>query len=60
MTVGLNKIKNSVKKRSQDNIENVKYDSISAISKDTRVYVFYETNRAYPGYVVKYQYKLLS
>jgi hypothetical protein len=49
-----------VKSRSQDNIQNVKYDSISAIKKDTRVYMLYETNRAYPAYVVKYQYQQLS
>ena len=51
-----------VKSRSQDNILNVKYDSVSAISKDTRVYyiMLYETNRAYPAYVVKYQYQQLS
>ena len=49
-----------IKDRSQDNLENIKYDSISAISKDTRVYMLYEAYRAYPAYVVKYQYEQLS
>ena len=49
-----------VKDREHNDLENVKYNSISAITKDTRVYMVYETNRAYPAYVVKYQYKQLS
>ena len=49
-----------VKDRLQDNLQNIKYDSVSAISKDTRVHMLYETNRAYPAYVVKYQYRQLS
>lgn len=61
MTMGPNKTKNSeCKDPSQDNLENVKYDSISAITKDTRVYMLYEANRAYPAYIVKYQYQQLS
>ena len=46
-----------VKDRLQDNLENIKCDSISAVTKDTRVYMLYETNRDHPAYVVKYQYK---
>ena len=37
-----------VKDRSQDNLESNKYDSISAITKDTRVYMLYETELIQP------------
>ena len=45
--------------RSHDNIQNVKYDSISAISKDTIEYIIIcfmrQIEHSYPAYVVKYQ-----
>ena len=43
----------------KENLENIKYDSVSAITKDTRVYILYEMNKAYPVYIVRYQYHCL-
>ena len=41
-----------VRETSKENLENIKYDSISAITKDTRVYMLYEMNKAYPVYIL--------
>lgn len=48
-----------VRETSKENLENIKYDSVSAITKDTRVYMLYEMNKAYPAYHVRYQYQHL-
>ena len=42
-----------VKDKSRQNLENKNYDSVSAITKDTRVYMSYERHKTYPAYVVK-------
>ena len=33
---------------------NSRYDSISGISNDTRVYMIYSNSKAYPTYIIKY------
>ena len=48
-----------VRERSKGNLESIKYDSVSAITKDTRVYMLYEMNKAYPAYIVRYQFQHL-
>ena len=40
-----------VKETSHNNLESLKFDSVSGITKDTRVYMLY---KAYPAYIVKY------
>ena len=49
-----------VKETPHNDFESVKFDSVSGITKNTRVYMLYEANRAYPAYIVKYQYQQLS
>ena len=44
---------------SKQDLLNVKYDSVSGITKDARVYMIYEAHKAYPAYVVNYQYETL-
>lgn len=48
-----------VKQESKQNLTNLKYDSVSGITKDARVYMIYEAHRTYPAYVVNYQYQTL-
>ena len=48
-----------IKQRSKKDLINIKYDSVSGITKDTRVYMIYEAHKTYPAYVVNYQYKTL-
>ena len=48
-----------IKQQSKQNLTNIKYDSVSGITKDTRVYMIYEAHKTYPAYVVNYQYETL-
>ena len=48
-----------IKIESKQNLLNVKYDSVFGITKDARVYMIYEAHKAYPAYVVNYQYETL-
>lgn len=45
-----------VREKSRQNLEKIKYDSVSAITKDTRAYKLYEMHKAYPACVVRYQF----
>ena len=47
-----------IKLVSSRNLRNIKYDSVGAISRDTRVYMVYENYKAYPEYIIRY--KVLS
>lgn len=44
-----------IKQKSMQNMVNVKYDCISGITKNTRVYMLYDNNRTYPAYIVQYK-----
>lgn len=44
-----------VKQTSVQNIVNIKFDSVAAITKDTRVYMLYDNMKTYPMYIVKYK-----
>ena len=36
------------------NLVNVRYDSISGLSRNSRIYMTYDNNKAYPAYIIKY------
>lgn len=33
---------------------NIRYDSVSGITKDVRVYMTYDNRKAYPAYIIRY------
>ena len=43
-----------VKDRTLKSLNNVRYDSVSGITKGTRVYMLYDNGKVYPAYIVKY------
>ena len=45
-----------VKMGLQQSIVNVKYDSTSAITRNTIIYMIYENYRTYPLYIVRYKH----
>ena len=40
-----------IKKKSMQNMVNIKYDSIAGITKNTRVYMLYDNYKTYPEYI---------
>lgn len=36
-------------------LQNIRYDSVSGITKNTRVYMTYDNRKAYPAYIIKYR-----
>ena len=43
-----------IKLQQTSSLVNSRYDSISGISKDTRIYMIYSNNKAYPTYIINY------
>lgn len=43
-----------IKLQQISSLVNSRYDSISGISKDTRIYMIYSNNKAYPTYIINY------
>ena len=44
-----------VKENSKQNVANIRYDSVSGITKNARVFMLYHNYRAYPSYIVYYK-----
>ena len=44
-----------IKESSKQNMSNIRYDSVSGITKNVRVFMLYHNYRAYPSYIVHYK-----
>lgn len=44
-----------IKESSKQNMSNIRYDSVSGITKNARVFMLYHNYRAYPSYIVHYK-----
>ena len=45
-----------VREKSSQNMSDIKYDSVSGVTKNVRVYMLYHNDRAYPSYIVYYKH----
>lgn len=44
-----------IREISEQNMSNIRYDSVSGITRNTRVFMLYHNYRAYPSYIVYYK-----